>query len=157
MEDESRFPGGVLAERLPHLAWGAHEEGSPELCAMEAAAWLTGEAWSDNPTSVHPVVAKVARFVNDRVSDDERQTLWPLILASLDTTRDRHRIVRLRLSHRARRVLASARRHGDPQRAWRAVLAEHGKLYGPISTTASIGRTWEIPGGYRRFSRSSWG
>ena len=106
---------------------------------MEAAAWLAGEAWSDHPNSVHPVIGRVARLVNDRVSDDERQTLWPLILASLDTARSRHPIKRLRLSHRAIRALASTRRRGDLREAWWAILAEHARIYGSDLPAASPG------------------
>jgi len=42
-----------------------------------------GEKWSDDPKTVHRAIRWVARSVND----DVRQTLWPLILASLDTAR----------------------------------------------------------------------
>jgi hypothetical protein len=36
---------------------------------MEATAWLASEPHSDRPASVHPVLAALARVVNDAVSD----------------------------------------------------------------------------------------
>lgn len=98
MAGEFNFSDIELPDHLPRLNRGAHREDSGGACAMEAAAWLAGESWSDRPRSVHPVVAQVARTVNDGVCDEERQTLWPLIMASLDTARPRHPILSLRLS-----------------------------------------------------------
>jgi hypothetical protein len=130
MEGDIDFPAGALPDHLPRLDRGAHPEGSGQVCAMEAAAWLAGEPWSDQPRSVHPVVAHVARAVNDRIADDERQTLWPLIVASLDTARPRHPILSLRLSWYAGRSTARAARQGDLRPAWWAVLDHHSRLYG---------------------------
>ncbi|MGH9918806.1 MAG: hypothetical protein ACRD6W_08070, partial [Nitrososphaerales archaeon] len=59
-------------------------EGS-EMCAMEAAAWLAGEPWSDHPRSVHRLVAAVAHAANDRLDDETRQSCWPLIISSIGT------------------------------------------------------------------------
>jgi hypothetical protein len=119
-----------LPESLPRLDRGAHRDGDGHVCAMEAAAWLDGEPWSDNPRSVHRVIRDVARTVNDRVGDDVRQTLWPLILASLDTARPRHPVLKMRLSLCAGKALAKADGNGDLPEAWRTVLNEHARLYG---------------------------
>jgi hypothetical protein len=102
---------------------------------MEAAAWLAGEPWSDHPKTVHRAVASVARRVNDGVSDDVRQTLWSLVLASLDTARPRHPVLSLRMSRRAAKAMSAASRHGDLPRAWRQVLDEHARLYGHRQST----------------------
>ena len=67
------------------LDGGAHEEGSRRLCAMEAAAWIAAEQHSDHPVCVHPVLASMARRVNDMVDDETRRTLWPLIIRCLGT------------------------------------------------------------------------
>jgi hypothetical protein len=96
---------------------------------MEAAAWLAGEPWSDHPRSVHRAVAAVARRVNDGVSDDVRQTLWALVLASLDTARPRHPVLSFKMSRCASKALSAAGRHGDLPRAWRDVLDEHARLF----------------------------
>src|SRR5688572_6105189 len=60
------------------LEKGAHKRGSG-MCAMEAAAYLGGEAHSDTPACVSPVIATFMRRWNDRLPDTERQRLKPLI------------------------------------------------------------------------------
>lgn len=45
---------------------------------MELVSLLNGEEWSDHPVCVQPVLASVARAVNDRVSDAERERLVAL-------------------------------------------------------------------------------
>jgi hypothetical protein len=46
---------------------------------MEFASFLAGERWSDHPTCTHPLLAQLARRVNDLIGDEERQQLAPLI------------------------------------------------------------------------------
>ncbi len=46
---------------------------------MEFASWLAGERWSDHPRCTHPLLASLARLVNDAVSDDHRHHLAPLV------------------------------------------------------------------------------
>lgn len=46
---------------------------------MEMASVLAGERWSDHPACTHPLLAELARDVNDRISDSGRQELAPLI------------------------------------------------------------------------------
>lgn len=46
---------------------------------MEYASFLAGERWSDHPSCTHPLLAGVARVVNDRISADGRSRLVPLI------------------------------------------------------------------------------
>lgn len=46
---------------------------------MEYASFLAGERWSDHPACTHPLLAQVARRVNDHISDQGRQELVPLI------------------------------------------------------------------------------
>jgi hypothetical protein len=129
MEPEMNMADMKMPDRLLRLDKGSHRASSGRACAMEAASWLAGEPWSDHPRSVHPVIAGVARRANDEVDDAERQRLWPLILASLDTARPR----RLGLAHRLRRSAwkAEARSRGaDPRQVWEQVLAEHTRLTG---------------------------
>jgi len=130
MDGELHLSDVELPVHLPRLNRGAHREDSGGACAMEAAAWLSGEPWSDHPTAVHRVIGNVARTVNDRVSDEVRQTLWPLIVASLDTARPRHPVLSLRLSWCAGKALAAGANHGDLTQAWMVVLEEHARLYG---------------------------
>jgi hypothetical protein len=46
---------------------------------MELASVLAGERWSDHPSCTHPLLAELAREVNDRTTDAGRQLLLPLI------------------------------------------------------------------------------
>jgi hypothetical protein len=46
---------------------------------MEFASFLAGERWSDHPSCTHPLLAQLARRVNDLIGDDGRQELVPLI------------------------------------------------------------------------------
>jgi hypothetical protein len=46
---------------------------------MELASFLAGEAWSDHPACTHPLLASMARDVNDHVDDFARSRLVPLI------------------------------------------------------------------------------
>jgi hypothetical protein len=45
------------------------------MCLMEYVAYLAGEPWSDRPDCTHPVLAALARAVNDQLPDKERQGL----------------------------------------------------------------------------------
>jgi hypothetical protein len=46
---------------------------------MEFASFLAGERWSDHPSCTHPLLAQLARQVNDLVDDEGRQQLVPLV------------------------------------------------------------------------------
>jgi hypothetical protein len=46
---------------------------------MEFASFMAGEPWSDHPTCTHPLLASLAREVNDRLSDDGRTRIVALI------------------------------------------------------------------------------
>ena len=46
---------------------------------MEMVSYLAGEEWSDSPACTHPVLARAAQVVNDRLPDSERHLLVPLI------------------------------------------------------------------------------
>lgn len=72
---------------LPLLGRGAHPDPSRGACLMEATALLAGEAHTDHPASVHPVLAALARVVNDAVSDQTRQALL-LVMPRLIGTAD---------------------------------------------------------------------
>lgn len=64
---------------LPLLSAGPHAHPRDGACFMEMASLLAGEPWSDHPRCTHPVLAALARAVNDRCSDDGRRTLAPHI------------------------------------------------------------------------------
>ena len=46
---------------------------------MEYVSLLAGEPFSDTPSCTHPVLAKMAQVVNDKLSDADRPQLVPLI------------------------------------------------------------------------------
>jgi hypothetical protein len=46
---------------------------------MEFASVLAGERWSDHPSRTHPLLAQLARHVNDHTADAGRQELTLLI------------------------------------------------------------------------------
>jgi hypothetical protein len=55
---------------------------------MEMASFLAGERWSDHPACTHPLLAELARLVNDVVSDRWRSALVPLIPSVIGLTSD---------------------------------------------------------------------
>ncbi|HET6939097.1 MAG TPA: hypothetical protein VFI19_10850 [Nocardioides sp.] len=64
---------------VPILSPGRHRSPRRGACFMEFASFLAGERWSDHPTCTHPLLAQLARRVNDLISDEGRQQLVPLI------------------------------------------------------------------------------
>jgi len=70
----SSVPDGV-----PVLSRGKHRSPKRGACFMEFASFLAGERWSDHPSCTHPLLAQLARQVNDSLSDGDRQQLVPLI------------------------------------------------------------------------------
>jgi hypothetical protein len=70
---------GTAPDLLPVLSRGKHKSPRSGACFMEFASHLSGEAWSDHPACTHPVLASLARMVNDCTSDDARSRLMSLI------------------------------------------------------------------------------
>ena len=64
---------------VPVLSRGKHHSHRRGACFMEFASFLAGERWSDHPSCTHPLLAQVARQVNDLIGDEGRQQLVPLI------------------------------------------------------------------------------
>lgn len=62
---------------------------------MEYASFLAGEPFSDQPGCTHPLLAELARMVNDSVSDAGRQRLLPLVPAVIGRTSDDPRVAAL--------------------------------------------------------------
>lgn len=73
---------------LPLLSRGRHGNPRKGGCFMELASMLAGERWSDRPACTHPLLAAVARYVNDYSSDDGRQRLAVLIPSVIGLTSD---------------------------------------------------------------------
>ncbi len=79
---------GQLPELLPMLAPGKHRSPRKGACFMEFASLLAGEQWSDHPACTHPLLAAVARHVNDHTSDSARSRLAELIPSVIGLTGD---------------------------------------------------------------------
>lgn len=69
----------VVPQLVPVLARGRHRSARQGACFMEFASYLAGERWSDHPACTHPLLASLARDVNDLVGDDARSQLVALI------------------------------------------------------------------------------
>lgn len=66
-------------ESLPVLSRGKHRSARKGACFMEMASVLANEPWSDRPSCTHPLLADLARLVNDNTSDQNRGELAVLI------------------------------------------------------------------------------
>ncbi|HYN18621.1 MAG TPA: hypothetical protein VEY96_11110 [Actinomycetes bacterium] len=73
---------------LPILSRGKHRSPRKGACFMEFASLLAGERWSDHPACTHPLLAAVARHVNDHTSDAGRARLAGLIPSVIGLTGD---------------------------------------------------------------------
>jgi hypothetical protein len=77
---------------LPLLSRGKHRSPRKGACFMELASVLAGERWSDHPACTHPLLAALARHVNDHTSDAGRPRLAGLIPSVIGVTGDDLRI-----------------------------------------------------------------
>jgi hypothetical protein len=68
-----------LPDGVPVLSPGRHRNPRKGACFMEFASYLAGERWSDSPQCTHPLLAHLARLVNDVTTSSERERLVPLI------------------------------------------------------------------------------
>ena len=75
-----------LPALLPTLSRGKHRSPRKGACFMEFASLLAGERWSDHPACTHPLLAAVARHVNDYTSDAGRPRLVELIPSVIGLT-----------------------------------------------------------------------
>ncbi|GLY65202.1 hypothetical protein [Amycolatopsis taiwanensis] len=113
----------AFPEGIPMLSRGHHV--LPELggCFMEIASVLAGEPWSDHPNCTHPMLAELARTVNDLVHDESRQQLVRWIPDVVGANR-RHPLI-------TAAIVAVLARHGlaahpdDPDYRWAANRARH--------------------------------
>jgi hypothetical protein len=85
--NDSRTP-----DLMPVLSRGKHRSPRKGACFMELASYLAGESWSDHPRCTHPLLAALAREVNDHVSDASRRWLAPLVPEVIGLTGDDPRV-----------------------------------------------------------------
>jgi hypothetical protein len=101
-----------LPDIVPMLSRGKHRNPRKGACFMELASFLAGARWSDHPACTHPLLAGVARLVNDNISDTGRQGLVELIPSVIGLTSDDLHVdagIALRLATRALPVVAAER------------------------------------------------
>lgn len=82
----------AVPDRLPMLSKGKHRSSRKGACFMELASYLAGERWSDHPSCTHPLLASLARGVNDFTSDEARSRLSVLIPSVIGLTGDDPRL-----------------------------------------------------------------
>ena len=64
---------------------GDHTDPAVGMCAMEAAAYIAREPFSDHPACVDKAIAAFLRTWNDALPDEERRMLLPLIPLTVGT------------------------------------------------------------------------
>ena len=99
-------------ELIPVLSRGKHRSPRRGACFMEMASYLAGERWSDHPACTHPLLAALARDVNDYSSDAARGRLVRLIPSVIGLTGDDLHIdarITLACARMALPVVAAAR------------------------------------------------
>jgi len=99
---------------FPVLSRGKHRSPRKGACLMELVSYLAGERWSDHPACTHPLLAELARDVNDFSSDAARAELAGLAPSIIGLTSDDLRMdarIALRVATTALPVVASGRQH----------------------------------------------
>ncbi|WP_235855109.1 hypothetical protein [Nonomuraea aridisoli] len=97
---------------MPVLSRGRHRNPKRGACFMELASYLAGERWSDHPSCTHPLLAALARLVNDNTSDESRSKLVRLVPSIIGLTSDDLRVdaqIALRCATTALPVAAAER------------------------------------------------
>ncbi|MEO7754737.1 MAG: hypothetical protein ABIS35_15140 [Terracoccus sp.] len=114
---------------------------------MEMASYLAGERWSDHPSCTHPVLASMARCVNDCLDDGSRQELSTMIpeVVGLNPQDDRVPAMLVLVAARAAMPVASAERQNVMAlailTAERALAAREGRSDGRISEASRLALT----------------
>lgn len=81
---------------------------------MEMVSFLAGEGWSDHPRCTHPLLAQLARLVNDTVTDRLRPQLVPMIPSVIGLNSDDLHLdaaIALRSATAALPIAAESRQH----------------------------------------------
>ncbi|MEU4223152.1 hypothetical protein AB0F17_02555 [Nonomuraea sp. NPDC026600] len=141
-------------DHMPVLSRGRHRNPKRGACFMELASYLAGERWSDHPACTHPLLAALARLVNDNTSDANRGRLVRLVPSIIDLASDDLRVdarIALRCATTALPVSAAERQLAL---AVSVLAAEEmlARLDGGPSDQQSSGRFGSIPFGSGPFS-----
>jgi len=81
-------PTNTAPQFMPVLSRGKHRNPRRGACFMEMASFVAGERWSDHPACTHPLLADLARLVNDSLTGRWRPRLVPLIPSVIGLTSD---------------------------------------------------------------------
>jgi hypothetical protein len=103
---EVSMNASAVPDGVPVLSRGKHRSPRRGACFMEFASFLAGDPWSDHPACTHPLLAQVARLVNDLISDEGRQELVPLIPSVVGRHGDDRTSVTLPVAVTAAAILA---------------------------------------------------
>src|SRR6187399_1829020 len=79
VREDTMTPTVTAPDLIPVLSRGKHRNPRRGACFMEMASFLAGERWSDHPACTHPVLATLARCVNDMLDDTSRQRISTMI------------------------------------------------------------------------------
>ncbi|MFD9945184.1 hypothetical protein ACFWYW_32305 [Nonomuraea sp. NPDC059023] len=99
-------------DHMPVLSRGRHRNPKRGACFMELASYLAGERWSDHPACTHPLLAALARLVNDNTGDENRNGLAELVPSIIGLSSDDLRVdatIALRCATTALPVAAAER------------------------------------------------
>ncbi len=130
--DEVRVP-----DLMPMLSRGKHRNPRRGGCFMELASFLAGERWSDHPACTHPLLAALARDVNDCTSDPGRQRLVELIPSVIGLTSDDLHVdarIALRCATTALPIVAASR-----QRSMAVAVLACGRVLGQLDGPGGAG------------------
>ena len=123
-----------IPNALPTLSAGAHTPASGQACVMEYVSLLAGEEWSDSPTCTYRPLAMAAQVVNDRLSDDDRHLLVPLIGRLFGTTLPvDNRLFALRVARTVEHLSTKAKVCNDVTERYLAGTADIEEL-SPVTT-----------------------
>jgi hypothetical protein len=143
---------------VPQLSRGKHRNPRKGACFMELASYLAGERWSDHPACTHPLLASLARLVNDHTSDERRNDLARLVPSVIGLSTDEPMVypqITLRSAIAALSVAAAER-----QRVLAASVLATGRMladqHGPVADglKAQIGPALDDAPEAARWARS---
>ncbi|MCA1680830.1 MAG: hypothetical protein LC777_18725 [Actinobacteria bacterium] len=140
---------------------GKHRSVEEGACVMELASMLGGEPFSDEPSSVCPVIRDFLRSYNDRVDDEGRQALYACAAAIVGSRStpcvERERLrrcaeaadgVRWRWSAASTYPLFPRERHAAQRAGWvlaTGIDADPGRAVALVMDLLDIGREQPRP------------
>lgn len=124
-----------VPDGMPQLSRGQHRSAKTGACFMEFASYLAGEPWSDSPQCTDPLLAHLARAVNDQLSDVRRREIAPDIPRVIGLRGD-HRIVAPVVAVSAAAAALPVASAGRQSALAGALLALPGLLPAPVAQAA---------------------